>query len=194
MDSKNISLKYIILGGFFVLGSFIVFGVLMVNIFTSSFGGNNKMIVPGISEIELNEAGNYVIYHEHRTTYEDKIYYDSNIEGMLFVVTDINDRRRINLKEPKLGGTYQINGNEGYSIFEFEILEPTTIRIETTYEGNDGQESVINIRKSIFKDLFLRIIYMLLSIFVVGGIGIGLIIVGFVKRQKQKKEKINYNY
>lgn len=169
------SKMYYIIPAVILIFGFASFGYFLLSgIFNCVNKINNKVIVPGSSTIELEEPGKYTIYFEQRSIVEGKLYFTSNINGLVCSLRNIETGEYIQLNNPLITSNYSFSGLEGTSIFDFEIIKAGKYELVAGYESGEGEEAVLAINKgfglSIMRTVILSTVTLLISIVASGGI------------------------
>lgn len=118
MGQRKPSWPFWVLAGVLVIGGPVTGGVLL---YTGLRGYEQEMIrvvAPGAEDIDLDEAGDYTVYHLHRATHRGKIY--NQVPGGV--------RVQLELKRASDGTPIAITGNAVSSNFEYMETEGTAIR------------------------------------------------------------------
>lgn len=194
-DNIRPSKGFYFLGAIVIIIGVILFVTQLVSTIKSYSSNSHRLVAPGISEVKLEEAGTYTIFYEYRSSFEGKIYstYNSDISALGSVLYYKNTEKVIELTEPKMNSTFNFSGREGVSVFEFILDEPATIVIESEYLEGSGPEIVLNISKNMVLGLFAGIGKSLLILFGTTSVGVGIIVITAIKRNKAKKKHLPLN-
>jgi hypothetical protein len=167
----------------FIAGVVLFFVVLLFGILSSFNNVGHQVVVPGSGIIELDEAGNYNIFHEYRSIVDGKVYSSNSINGLVYALRNVKTGEFITLTNPESNMNYSINGREGRSIFEFNIDEPGRYEFEAWYETENGEEAVLAIGKGFGANLFVTIILCFGILFGSIVISILIFLITFFKRR-----------
>ncbi len=170
-----------------ILIGIISFMVLLTTGLNSSMSKiNNQVVVPGTEIINLNEAGKYSIYLEHRSIVDGEVYETKDISGLVCKLTDMKTGEVIQLGNSTVNSNYSLSGREGRSLFDFTIDEPGEYEITGLYESGAGEEVVLAFGKGFAGSLTKTILSSIGMLFASFGLAIGVFIYVFTKRRKQK--------
>jgi hypothetical protein len=100
--------------------------------------GMIRVVVPGRTELALNERGTYTIFHEYRSVVDGRRY---DVPGVSGLIIDLRTQERdepIALKGAS-GQSYDTGDVAGRSLFEFDVLTPGTYRLTSSY-GDSRKE------------------------------------------------------
>ncbi len=106
---------------------------------TSFIGLGNTLtefVFPGEHTFEIGKKGTYSIYRQYRSSEGEqwKGYSAESIGAQIAVsVSVLTDERTVELKTPESSKRYSYMGKKGVKIFEFENVEPSSYRIESSY-------------------------------------------------------------
>lgn len=115
-----------------------------------------QVVVPGETELVLDQPGTYTIFHEHRSFVGGRVY--SNPRGLAGLECSLVSRRtgaEVPLTAPSGSMTYSLGGRSGVAILEFEIAEPGDYAFTASYpEGEEGPPGVLAIARGFMGKLF----------------------------------------
>jgi hypothetical protein len=173
-----------------LVAGIILFAVSLVTGITSAIHNiNTRVVVPGVSDIELNQAGKYKIYFEKKSVLDGKVYHTDDIDGLTIRLTNSNTGNPVELNNPSVSSNYSLGGREGTCIFEFEINEPGTYLMETNYDSGTGKEAVIAIGKDFNRKLIISILLSILILFLSIPGSLVIFIITYLKRSKAIKQQ-----
>lgn len=143
------------------------------------------VVVPGAHDLNLNEPGNYTIFHEYRTVVGDEIYASSSEISRLKVAITSKTGATVPISPASSASHYDIGGRAGRSAFDFRIDAPGVYRLEAKYaEGQEGPKLVLAVSKGFVGDIvftvFLGIAILLGSMV----LAVAITVVTILKRQK----------
>lgn len=184
--------KYIlmyILGTCIIITGIVVFVIGIVNMIVGADDSSSRFIVPSDTTIEFEESGRYIIYYEYDSAFNGTIYTtgDEDLTGLSVWLYD-DSGEDIPIGYSTINSTYTINSRSGSSLFQFEIDEPTTLRIVSEYEDGDGPQVVFNISKEMVGIMFKGIGAPLGYLFGCGLLGFAIIIMTIVKHVNARKK------
>jgi hypothetical protein len=146
-----------------------------------------RVLVPGETEIRLNEPGTYTIFHEHQSTFEGRVYNVENISGLEITVRPSVGGAALPLK----GGTatnYSVGSRSGRSLFQFEVTASGAYRVAGTYPtGRQQPQTVLAIDRGFVGELLLTIFGGLAIAFGSMAIAIVMIVVVFIRRRRARR-------
>jgi hypothetical protein len=146
-----------------------------------------RVLVPGQTEIRLNEPGTYTIFHEFQSTFEGRVYNVDNISGLEITVRPSAGGAALPLK----GGTttnYSVGSRSGRSLFQFEVTTPGAYRVVGTYPtGRQQPQTVLAIDRGFVGELLLTIFGGIAIAFGSMAIAITMIMVVFIRRRRARR-------
>jgi hypothetical protein len=148
--------------------------------------GLHQVVVPGVAELRLEEAGAYTIFHETGATIDGRYYASDQVSGLAVTVTD-PDGRPVEVHAPGSTTSYEFGGREGHSIFAFEVDRPGTYLLSGEYPGGSGGEVVLGVAHGFGRRLVLTIAGTLALSFGAAGLGLALAAVTFLRRYRAKR-------
>ena len=148
--------------------------------------GLEQVVVPGVAELRLEEAGGYTIFHETGATVDGRYYASDEVSGLAVSVTD-PDGRPVEVRAPASTTSYEFGGREGRSILAFEIERPGTYQLSGEYPDGSGTEVVLGVAHGFGRRLALTIAGTLALAFGSAGVGLGLAVVTFLRRYRAKR-------
>ncbi|HEY7472260.1 MAG TPA: hypothetical protein VIE68_07935 [Gemmatimonadota bacterium] len=148
--------------------------------------GIEQVVVPGVAELELEDAGGYTIYHETGATVDGRYYASRDVAGLAVTVTG-PDGRPIEVRAPGATTSYAFGGREGRSILAFEVERPGTYLLTGDYPGGEGSAVVLGVAHGFGRRLATTIAGTLALAFGSGALAVGLAAVTFVRRYRAKR-------
>jgi hypothetical protein len=104
-----------------------------------------QVIVPGQSELTLDKAGTYTIFHEYRSTVGTRVFAVETVSGLSVTVRSKATGEDI-LLQTTTGASYTVEGRSGRSILNFKITEPGTYLLIAGYsDGRREPQTVITV-------------------------------------------------
>lgn len=176
--------KLIIAGASLIaLGTFILPAAIIVPILLSD-SNQTTFIVPGKAQIQVETPGRHYLWNNYQTIYKGKSYNRPKT---------IPDGTEINITNAENGAPFEFIGNGSMTsssgsnakitIGYIEVTEPCTIDIEITGNSN---ECIFSFSKALFLKMFGLIFGGIALAFTCGMAGIGIIVWGIIKLEKNK--------
>jgi stress response protein SCP2 len=165
------------MGGAIIIAGAVMLVVSIISMVTQIDKDSTRFVVPGEEKINIAEPGKYMIYYEHQSTIDGKIYSTGNadVSGLGVLVIDAKTEEKIDIGSTLMSSTYTMNGRSGTSMFEFDITEPTEILVIAEYVENEGPDVVLNVSSDITGAIFKEMGAMFGYFF--GGLFGGLIVI-----------------
>lgn len=153
---------------------------------------NNSLysyVMPGQHEIVFEEPGTYELFYEYQSVINNQVYNtgeDRDISGLGFWLETKDTQELITLDYPSVESSYTFSNKAGYSIFEFEIVEPGTYLLTAEYDENvEASEIVVAIDYGLFGG-FVVILLGSLGLLLVGVV-LSLVIAYAIYKLKKKE-------
>jgi hypothetical protein len=176
--------------GWYVVALIIAIGgwTAMALFLAARLGGSTdgmiRVLVPGETELRLNEAGRYVIYHEFRSAFEGRVYHVDAVSGLNVTVRSGVSGAVVPL-EQTTATSYTVGSRSGRSLFAFDVAAPGPYLIAGAYsDGRRDPQTVLAIDRGFVRDLLLTIFGALAMAF--GGTALAVAIVGAVFFQRRR--------
>lgn len=149
-----------------------------------------QVIVPGQSELTLDKAGTYTIFHEYRSTVGTRVFAVETVSGLSVTVRSKATGEDI-LLQTTTGASYTVEGRSGRSILNFKITEPGTYLLIAGYsDGRREPQTVITVDRGFVGSILLTVGAAFALLFGgLAGAG-GLVIFVAIKRHKAKQAGI----
>lgn len=116
------------------------------------FGGIEEMagvqiVVPGTTEVVLEEPGNYTLSHEYQSVINGKRYSTRGaISDLECTLRSRATGREVPLSPITYSSTYNIGARSGVGIYSFKIDRGGTYELDARYaEGKSGPKAVLSI-------------------------------------------------
>ncbi len=164
----------------------VAFVVLLIESILGIGDELEQMLAPGRAEFVFAEPGTYTVFHEHESAFEGRYYSSPGIvSGLTVKVSPNAGGTAVEVRPSGVNSNYALEGREGNSIFEFEIVEPGPYRVTAAYaDGRRSPEVVLAIGHD-FMGKLLTTIFGGLAIMIVGLGGAGVIaVVTYLKRDR----------
>ncbi|HII06338.1 MAG TPA: hypothetical protein HA349_03175 [Methanotrichaceae archaeon] len=148
------------------------------------------MTVPGTTDLELQEVGDYTIFYESVSVIDERFRSTGETfpSGLAIEIVDISSGEKVDLRSPTSSSTYTIGSRSGRSVMAFSIDHPGVYRMTTLYSpGRKGPEVVL----AVGHDFMGKMISMMIVSFVAffGSIIIAAAILISTQRKKQREEE-----
>lgn len=190
---KAPSALWYVLGATLIAAGVGIFAVVLWQGITHIADGLTQVVVPGSADLRLPKPSEYTIFLERESVVNGRIYSTKGaISGLHCEVHSKETGDSIPLHQPSMSTTYTVGGRSGESVLAFRIDRPGSYEISCGYdEGYVGPEAVVAVGSEVGSGIFRTIGYCMLAMF--GGFGLGLtvIIVTAVRRQKTKQATIS---
>ncbi len=176
--------KLIIVGASLIaLVTFILPAAIVVPILLSD-SNETKFIVPGKVRVQVENPGRHYLWNNYQTIYKGKSYNRSTTiaDGIEIKITNAENGTQFDF----IGNgsmSYTSGSNAKITIGYIEITEPCTVDIEIS-GGNNSQ--VFSFSEALFRKLFGLISAGILIVVIFGFAGIGIIVWGIIKLEKNK--------
>jgi hypothetical protein len=180
---------YFALGGAVLVAGCVYFGVfLWQNI--SRIGENlTQVVVPGKSQLALSEPGKYTIFYEYQSVVGNKVYSTrQDLSGLKCSLVSKDTGTGIALSPSTLNSRYSLGSRSGVSVFDFQIERPGTYELSAEYSRDqEGPEVVLAVGRGFAEGIFRTVAQGLGILFGSIALGVGIIVVTLVKRDKARK-------
>jgi hypothetical protein len=143
-----------------------------------------RVLVPGETELRLNEPGRYTIFHEYQSTLEGRIYNVDSISGLRVSVRSRDSRTTVPLR-PTTSSRYTVGGRAGRSVFAFDVPAPGAYVLAGAYsDGRREPQTVLAIDRGFVSGLFVTILGGIAM--ALGGTALGIVFAVFVWRHRRR--------
>jgi hypothetical protein len=159
---------------------------------------STQVVVPGSSDITLQQTGKYTIFYEYRSMVGNRIYStDENIPGIIVNIVSKGTGDGIPLSSASTNSSYSLGSRSGIGLFDFDIDEPGIYELSASYPAVQGQQEeqrqeiiLAVIHSSVIERIFGSIMGIVASamaiVFVPFIVGVAIIIITFLKRRKAR--------
>nr|MBN2277459.1 hypothetical protein [candidate division Zixibacteria bacterium] len=156
-----------------------------------------RVVVPGRAVMEFRGPGNYTIFHEYRSVVGGRIFgSDDNIAGLQIRLVKLEGYEEIFLEETPGRSSYEFEDRDGYSLYDFNIIEPGSYLLEAWYPGvgssATGKETVLAVGRDFMKRLLTTVIISIVIMVVSWVLAVIIIITTMVKRKRNRQEVLAY--
>ena len=173
-----------------ILG-FITFAGLIITNISDIGNGLTQFVVPGSSDLDLNEPGEYMIFYENQTYFNGRFYSSGeNIQGLNISVIKVANGSHLATYPPSSDIKYSFGGRSGRAIAAFEVDDPGIYRIGASYIDGSGPKCVLAAGKGILEGVFFLIITSFTALFGSILIGGAMVLVTY-KRRRKAFDKLN---
>lgn len=171
-----------------LLGIVLFFIVLIQGVYSTLNALDTRVIVPGTSIIELEEAGKYSIFWEYDSVIDGKLFQTDSINGLKCTLMKVNTGELITLESPSVNASYSVSGREGQNIYEFNIAETGKYELKAWYENGEGEETVLAIGKGFGMAIVRTVLISVIILFVTVGTFISIFIIAFRRKEESMEE------
>jgi hypothetical protein len=159
---------------------------------------STQVIMPGSSDITLQQTGKYTIFYEYRSMVGNRIYSTGeNIPGIIVNIVSKGTGDGIPLSSTSTNSSYSLGSRSGIGLFDFDIDEPGIYELSASYPAVQGQQEeqrqeiiLAVIHSSVIERIFGSIMGTVASamaiVFVPFIVGVAIIIITFLKRRKAR--------
>lgn len=143
-----------------------------------------RVVVPGSTELTLDETGTYTIFHESDSVVDGKLYSASNISGLSVTVTADNGQQ-IAVTVPNVSSSYSMGGHNGKSVLAFDIASAGRYRLSALYaNGRTEPQTVLAISRGFVGRLVGTILGVVFSILAGFGSALALVLTTYFRRRR----------
>ena len=128
----------------YTVAAVILFVLGVANIFLTVYLANRsfnrrttRLLVPGQDKLQL-KVGNYLIFHEYRSSYDGTVYSSSN-KPLNSLELDLTTREgeRVSMREPFGSASYSHGGRQAVAISCFTINEAGSYALNAKYKNSE---------------------------------------------------------
>ena len=128
---------WFVVAGVIAIAGFVASGLYLWPRLGSADAGLIRIVVPGISTLDLAKSGTYTIFHEKHSVVDGRFYASDSVPDLrVGVVTEGTDAQ-VRL-ESASGTSYSIGSRKGESLLAFTINRPGRYRLTTSMTGGPG--------------------------------------------------------
>lgn len=102
-----------------------------------------RVVVPGTTELALDEPGRYTIYHESRSVMGGRVYDVADVSGLTVELVSAETGASVPLDAPGANTSYELRGRSGRAVLTFEVGRPGAYRLSADYPSGGGPETVL---------------------------------------------------
>ena len=156
-----------------------------------------QVVVPGSSDIILQQTGKYTIFYKYRSMVGNRIYSTGeNIPGIIINIVSKDTGDEVPLSSTSINSSYTIGGRSGIGLFDFDINEPGIYELSAScpavqeqQQEEQRQEIVLavihgSVVEKVFGSIMGTVAGAMAIVFVPFAIGVAIIIITFLKRRK----------
>ncbi len=145
----------------------------------------SQLVVPGSSDLDLKEPGEYTIFYENQTYINGKLYSTgAQIPGLQIRISEKATGQELSTYPTPGGFTYSLGGRTGRSIVAFQVERPGIYQINVTYPSGKGPEVVLAVGRGFAEGIISSVVIALAALF--GSIVMAAVVV-FVTYTRRKK-------
>lgn len=148
--------------------------------------GIRQVVVPGVAELALDEAGGWTIYHETGATVDGRYYASEDVSGLAVSIADPAGGP-VEVRAPGATTSYEFGGRRGRSILAFEAERPGTYVLTAEYPHGDGAQVVLGVAHGFGRGLALTIGGTLALAFGSAGLAAAIAALTFLRRYRAKR-------
>lgn len=178
--------KWYWISGAVGIAGVVAFIVLLLSSLSGFGDGLQQMKAPGKADYMFNEPGRYTVFHEYESVFEGAYFSSSEVVSELKVgVRPSGGGAAIAIRGAGVNASYNVSGRSGVAIFEFDITEPGSYRVDARYGGGGTKPTIILAIGHDFTGGLFSLIFSSLGIMFAGLGGAGVIAaVTYVKRER----------
>jgi len=142
-----------------VIAGFASFAWFLFSGISTSLGDLTQMAAPGEIELYLDEPGEYIIFYENKSYFNDRVYITAEqIPGLEIAIVEKASGRKLHTYSPSGSFTYSIGGRSGQSIAAFKADEAGIYVINASYPSEPGPVVILAAGKGIMEGMLQTII------------------------------------
>lgn len=154
------------------------------------FKEGQRVVVPGKSELNLADPGEYVIFHEYHGEIDGAVYTHPEIlQGLEGGLTRKDTEETTTLEPLKTKFTYEMGSYAGRGIWSFSISQPGTYILEASCPSLEAQsqKTVLLVKKRPSVEAFIRLGLSVCSLLPAMIAAIVIVMVVYAKRKKSRQ-------
>jgi len=168
-----------------IVVGFSIFAWVLYSSFSDMDSRLSQLVVPGSSDLDLKESGEYTIFYENQTYINGKLYSTgAQIPGLQIRISEKATASELSTYPTPGGFTYSFGGRTGRSIMAFQVERPGIYQINATYPSGEGPKVVLAVGRGFAEGIFSSVVIALAALF--GSIAMAAVVV-FVTYTKRKK-------
>jgi hypothetical protein len=149
-----------------------------------------RVVVPGATELALEEPGRYTIYHESRSVMDGRVYDVADVAGLTVEVISAETGESVPLDAPSANTTYELRGRSGRAVLTFEVGRPGAYRLSAGYPAGGGPETVLAVGRGLGTRIAMTVAGAIAvaigSVLLAGAIAV----VTFVRRRRARRSAV----
>jgi len=164
-------------------------GAHIASTFSSNFSGGMRLMVPGETTLEVEEAGTYVILYESSVFAQKNIAAVRHGRDIRIAMMDLATGQGLRLRPPKFGGTetYGTTIRKAIAEVEFDTSGNYYAEVSGDFSGNDG----LLVRRTDFAGMIKAMISGAVLIFIGFIAGPIMALVVLIKRHNCKRKNLD---
>jgi len=147
-----------------------------------------RVVVPGSALLDLDQPGNYTIYHEQPGMVDSEVQESVLTPGLRIALTSDATGNGVPLDNARSTMSYSVSGRRGTSILAFTIDRPGKYRLSGRLPGEETGPKVLLTVEHGAVNILLRTIFGAVAM-AFAGLGIAGTIVGITIWQRMKARK-----
>ncbi len=187
---KSIIWPYLLAGGVFVLG--IIFMIYQVFAIVDDFSASDLRFIAPQSEVVLQlEPGEYTVYYEYKTYFEE-VYYDTgnSINGLKLKIKNTLSNEEVKVKNSTFSSSYTNSDGSGVSVLDFEIKKSGEFKISSSFTDSEHEKVILSIGKTMAWN-FINSVFGIFAI-LIGSMLLSVLIAIFgAKWEKKRNSELN---
>ncbi len=146
---------------------------------------------PGDSDLLLHQAGEYQVFYESKTTFQERVYTTGeSMPGLEIEIINKTSGSRVASYLPSGSSSYSIGGRSGESLVAFRIDQPGIYEIRSSYpEGATGPKVVLAVGHDFIGSMLSIMLYTSVLFFGSAFLGFGIVIITYMKRRKALRDR-----
>ena len=135
---------------YWLAAALMLVGVLAAAVFVMSLSTATEdmlqVVVPGEASLQVEEAGDFVIFYESKSIVDGRAFSTGPLPGMTLRIVSDATGEPVDITEPSTTVSYDVGGRSGESIAAFTADEPGDYTLSAAYsDGQEGGEVVLAI-------------------------------------------------
>lgn len=168
-----------------IVVGFSIFAWSIYSSFSDMGSELSQVVMPGGSDLDLKEPGEYTVFYENQTYVNGKFYSTgAQIPGLQIRVSEKATGRELSTYPTPGGFTYSFGGRFGQSITTFRVERPGIYQINAFYPSGKGPEVVLAVGRGFAEGIFSSVAIALAALF--GSMVMAAVVV-FVTYTRRKK-------
>ncbi|MBV8082451.1 MAG: hypothetical protein JOY86_05645 [Candidatus Eremiobacteraeota bacterium] len=140
-----------------------------------------RFVVPGTSDLHIDQPGRYVIYYEYRSVVDGEVFATPESTDIKCTLAD-EAGHALELVPTALNGEYAFNGYAGRAVEQFDAAQPGTFVIACDHASGKGERIALAVAPPVVIDFIGEVFKRLAIAFLSLGIGLAILIVTLIVR------------